>query len=32
MAFRRTRMPNADPAYVEVLAQVVRDHLAEVPV
>jgi protoporphyrin/coproporphyrin ferrochelatase len=31
MAFRRTRMPNADPAYLEVLAQVVRDHLAEVP-
>ena len=31
LAFRRTRMPNADPAYLEVLAQVVRDHLAEVP-
>ena len=31
MAFRRTRMPNADPAYLEVLAQVVRDHFAGVP-
>jgi ferrochelatase len=31
MAFRRTRMPNADPAYLEVLAQVVRDHLSKVP-
>jgi protoporphyrin/coproporphyrin ferrochelatase len=31
IAFRRTRMPNADPAYLDVLAQVVRDHLAEVP-
>jgi protoporphyrin/coproporphyrin ferrochelatase len=31
IAFRRTRMPNADPAYLEVLARVVRDHLAEVP-
>jgi protoporphyrin/coproporphyrin ferrochelatase len=29
--FARTRMPNADPAYLDVLAQVVRDHLAEVP-
>jgi ferrochelatase len=29
LAFARTRMPNADPAYLEVLAQVVRDHLAE---
>ncbi len=29
----RTRMPNADPEYLDVLAQVVRDHLAraEVP-
>jgi ferrochelatase len=27
--FSRTRMPNADPAYLEVLAQVVRDHLAQ---
>ena len=26
--FARTRMPNADPAYLDVLAQVVRDHLA----
>ncbi len=26
--FERTRMPNADPEYLEVLAQVVRDHLA----
>ena len=26
--FTRTRMPNADPAYLEVLATVVRDHLA----
>jgi hypothetical protein len=24
-------MPNADPAYLDVLAQVVRDHLAQVP-
>jgi len=29
IAFARTRMPNADPAYLDVLAQVVRDHLAE---
>jgi ferrochelatase len=28
--FERTRMPNADPDYLEVLAQVVRDHLATV--
>jgi ferrochelatase len=28
--FERTRMPNADPAYLDVLAQVVRDHLASV--
>jgi protoporphyrin/coproporphyrin ferrochelatase len=28
IAFTRTRMPNADPAYLDVLAQVVRDHLA----
>jgi ferrochelatase len=27
--FARTRMPNADPAYLDVLARVVRDHLAE---
>jgi ferrochelatase len=32
IGFARTRMPNADPAYLDVLAQVVRDHLAEVPV
>lgn len=32
IAFTRTRMPNADPAYLDVLAQVVRDHLAQVPV
>ena len=31
IALRRTRMPNADPAYLDVLAQVVRDHLAGVP-
>jgi ferrochelatase len=31
IAFARTRMPNADPAFLEVLAQVVREHLAEVP-
>ncbi|MEA2522431.1 MAG: protoporphyrin/coproporphyrin ferrochelatase [Actinomycetota bacterium] len=28
IAFSRTRMPNADPAYLDVLATVVRDHLA----
>jgi ferrochelatase len=28
LRFARTRMPNADPAYLDVLAQVVRDHLA----
>jgi ferrochelatase len=28
IAFTRTRMPNADPEYLDVLAQVVRDHLA----
>jgi protoporphyrin/coproporphyrin ferrochelatase len=28
LTFARTRMPNADPAYLDVLAQVVRDHLA----
>ncbi len=26
--FTRTRMPNAEPAYLEVLATVVRDHMA----
>ena len=31
LAFGRTRMPNADPAYLDVLAQVVRDHMAQVP-
>ncbi len=31
LAFERTRMPNADPQYLDVLAQVVRDHLEEVP-
>jgi hypothetical protein len=29
--FARTRMPNADPVYLDVLARVVRDHLAQVP-
>ena len=29
--FARTEMPNADPAYLDILAAVVRDHLAEVP-
>jgi ferrochelatase len=27
--FERTEMPNADPAFCRVLAQVVREHLAE---
>jgi ferrochelatase len=32
IAFVRTQMPNADPAFVEALADVVRDHLkAEAP-
>jgi protoporphyrin/coproporphyrin ferrochelatase len=31
IAFARTRMPNADPGYLDVLAQVVRDHMAQVP-
>jgi protoporphyrin/coproporphyrin ferrochelatase len=31
IAFERTRMPNADPEYLDVLADVVRDHLAGVP-
>ena len=30
--FVRTRMPNADPTYLDVLASVVRDHLAAVQV
>lgn len=29
IAFARTRMPNADPEFLDVLAQVVREHLAE---
>ena len=29
--FERTRMPNADAEYLDVLADVVRDHLAGVP-
>jgi len=29
LRFERTRMPNADPAYLDVLADVVGDHLAE---
>jgi ferrochelatase len=29
VAFARTRMPNADPAYLDVLADVVRDHRSE---
>ena len=28
IAFSRTRMPNADPEYLDVLAAVVRDHMA----
>jgi ferrochelatase len=31
LRFERTRMPNADPVYLDVLAAVVRQHLAEVP-
>jgi protoporphyrin/coproporphyrin ferrochelatase len=27
--FARTRMPNADPAFLEVLADVARDHLVK---
>ncbi|MGZ4126161.1 MAG: ferrochelatase [Actinomycetota bacterium] len=30
MRFERTRMPNADPDYLDVLAAVVREHLAAV--
>lgn len=30
--FERTRMPNADPAFLDVLADVVRDHLSQAPV
>jgi ferrochelatase len=29
--FSRTQMPNADPEFLDVLAEVVRDHLAEAP-
>jgi ferrochelatase len=29
--FARTEMPNADPAFFDVLSDVVRDHLARVP-
>ena len=29
--FARTKMPNADPEYLDVLAEVARDHLAEAP-
>jgi ferrochelatase len=28
LRFARTRMPNADPAFLDVLAEVLRDHLA----
>ena len=31
IAFARTEMPNDDPAFLDVLAQVVREHLAEEP-
>ena len=31
LVFARTRMPNADPDYLDVLAEVVRDHLSTVP-
>jgi len=31
IAFARTRMPNADPEFCDVLAAVVREHLAGVP-
>ena len=31
IAFARTRMPNADPGFCDVLAAVVREHLADVP-
>ena len=30
LVFARTRMPNADPEYLDVLAEVVRDHMTEV--
>jgi ferrochelatase len=31
MRFERTRMPNADPEFLDLLAAVVLEHLAEVP-
>jgi ferrochelatase len=31
LTFARTPMPNADPAFCDMLAQVVREHLAEIP-
>jgi ferrochelatase len=31
LAFARSPMPNADPAFCDLLAQVVREHLAEIP-
>jgi protoporphyrin/coproporphyrin ferrochelatase len=31
IVFARTRMPNADPDFLDALAAVVRDHLAEAP-
>ena len=31
IAFARTPMPNADPAFLDVLATVVREHVAGVP-
>ncbi|HEX7248402.1 MAG TPA: ferrochelatase [Actinomycetota bacterium] len=31
LVFARTRMPNDDPAFLDVLAEVVRDHMATVP-
>ena len=31
LRFERTRMPNADPEYLDVLAAVVREHLTELP-
>jgi ferrochelatase len=32
VAFARTRMPNADPEFLDLLAQIVREHMAEVHV
>lgn len=31
IAFARTRMPNEDPAFLEALAAIIRDHLAQAP-